>query len=1335
MRRLLKIAAWTLGVLVLLAGLLVGGVMVAGNTPAGRVAIERLTDRLTDGVVKLYGLGGTFPTQLTLERLELVDSGGIWLSANEISLHWAPLELLFNRVHVDTLHVTRLHMERTPISSGHGGAVSIPDIEVDQFAGDTVELGAPLVGTAATLSLAGHVRLRSLEDANTDVVAHRVGGEGDYTLHLHFDPKRMDASLTLHEPASGPLENLLSLPGLGALSATATLKGPRNAELIDVAMTAGGLHAAVQGSVDLTHESAEVAYELTAPALAPRPDVAWTRLALKGNWHGTLAAPSADGRLTVDALRIADTTRIAKLTADLTGSAGKLAAHAVLDGLEIPGPQPRLLAKSPLVIDASLPLNEAGSGPLAISASHVLLSVRGSADTRAATGGERAFTAVVKLPDLRPFAELADEDVRGTAVLTAKLIHSPMLDKLSLDSNFALGGGKAPWLAYVGPRVAVQLAANVNDQEVTVDAVHVAAGGTNFAASGRAARAAPNVGTRDARNALDRFIANVDARGELTIADLAALSSDVAGTLKVSARVSGSPHSLLATADIASRLSVRGSPSGEVDATLRADGLPSSPSGSLRAHGTLDGAPLTVDATLDRGIHRTLRLIMRDAEWKTAHLEGDVTADSQLSQSHGQLALRIEQLSDFDRLLGTSLSGSVTGNLGFVPASGRTEARLQLDAKDLVVNKIGGNLHLQALGNADALHLDLKADLPELYGAPLSFVSAGVLDIDSRELQLASASLAYRGATVRLLDPARLKFAEGLTVEAVKFGAGDAVAEIEGELSPEFDLRASLRQVKPELINVFSPGLLASGSIEADARLKGSAASPTGRLRLDATGIRFADGAATGLPPVDVQARARLADGAASINASLTAGAGSKLTASGSTPLDPNGALDLRIGGTLDVGLVNPLLEARGMRATGALTVDATVTGSAAAPSVGGGITLAKGSLRDYGHGVNLTDISADIVGDAGGLKIKSFEARAATGNVTATGTLGILEPLWPMDITITAKNAQPVASTIVTANLDAEVHVKGTLRERLDVAGKIDVHHATVGIPNSLPPDVAVLDVRRRGKAAAPAAQKHLMIGVDLTINAPQQVLVQGRGLDAEMGGQIKLAGTTDALVASGGLNLLRGSFSISGTKLNFTQDSKITFDGTGLQKKIDPTLDFTASTTVGDTTANLAITGPADAPRFNFTSSPSLPPDQIMSLLLFNTQNPSSLSALQVAQIGAALASLSGVGGNGFNPLTKLQKSLGLDRLNVGANTINTVTGPESSGAAIEAGRYISKRVYVEGRQSTTGNSQVQVDVDLTKHLKLQTRLGNGTAVTQGTTPENDPGSSIGLSYQFEY
>jgi len=214
------------------------------------------------------------------------------------------------------------------------------------------------------------------------------------------------------------------------------------------------------------------------------------------------------------------------------------------------------------------------------------------------------------------------------------------------------------------------------------------------------------------------------------------------------------------------------------------------------------------------------------------------------------------------------------------------------------------------------------------------------------------------------------------------------------------------------------------------------------------------------------------------------------------------------------------------------------------------------------------------------------------------------------------------------------------------------------------------------------------------------------------------------------------RGSLSIAGNRLTITE-GRVNFSGVGLQTKIDPMLDFTAQTTTStQTVASVHIFGLADAPRFEFTSNAGAPPDVIMAQLMFG-KDPSQLTALELAQAGAALATLSGVGGDGgINPLVKLQKSLGLDRLTLGSGaTTNTATGPENTGASIAAGRYISRRVYVEAKQTTLGTSQLETDVDLTKHLKLQTRLGNGTASVQGTTPENDPGSSVGLVYQFEY
>jgi translocation and assembly module TamB len=559
------------------------------------------------------------------------------------------------------------------------------------------------------------------------------------------------------------------------------------------------------------------------------------------------------------------------------------------------------------------------------------------------------------------------------------------------------------------------------------------------------------------------------------------------------------------------------------------------------------------------------------------------------------------------------------------------------------------------------------------------------------------------------------------------------VIDLKGQFAPTLDLRASVLHVKPDLVNVFAPEPLASGTIDARARLQGIASSPSGSVKVDVDDLRFADDAATGLPAVQLHARAKLADATASLEATLNAGPGSQLKASGNVPLNPDGALDLKVGGKLDVGMANPLLEARGLHAAGKLTIDATVTGNSGAPQVGGGITLSEGSLRDYSRGVNLSDIEAEVVGNQAGLLIKSFKATAVSGSMAMTGSFGVLQPGMPLDLKITAKDAQPVASNILTATLDADLHVSGKARERIDVAGTIHVIRAKIGIPNSLPPDVAVLDVRRRGKPAPVAGSKPVIVAIDITVRAPQEIIVQGRGLDAEMGGEIHLTGPSDELLASGDFNLLRGWFTLAGTRLEF-KEGRVGFDGAGLRKKIDPTLDFTAETTQAEYTIKLQISGPADAPRFDFSSSPSLPQDDIMARLLFGVPG-SQLTAFQYAQIAAALATLSGVGGNGINPLVKLQKSLGLDRLTVGANTSTTATGTENSGAAIAAGRYLTKRVYVEGKQTTTGASQVQIDVDLTKHLKLQTRLGNGTAVTQGTTPENDPGSSIGLSYQFEY
>ncbi len=93
MRRPLKITLWSLGGLLLLLPLILGVALIAGNTDAGRVAIESLTQRLTGGAVRLSGLAGSFPSHLRLRHLQLVDDRGVWLSADQIVVDWHPAAL------------------------------------------------------------------------------------------------------------------------------------------------------------------------------------------------------------------------------------------------------------------------------------------------------------------------------------------------------------------------------------------------------------------------------------------------------------------------------------------------------------------------------------------------------------------------------------------------------------------------------------------------------------------------------------------------------------------------------------------------------------------------------------------------------------------------------------------------------------------------------------------------------------------------------------------------------------------------------------------------------------------------------------------------------------------------------------------------------------------------------------------------------------------------------------------------------------------------------------------------------------------------------------------
>jgi translocation and assembly module TamB len=1310
MRKLRIVLVCAAGAITLLVAMLAGLVLVGGNTERGRDWIERLTDRLSAGQVRISGLQGSFPAQLTIDELRLSDANGVWLTAEHLRVRWSPWALLARRVDVHDLEVAHVAFERLPIvAPSQTGPTSIPIIEIAQAAIAELQLGPAVAGVGATVSLRGTLLLRSLEDASGNVSARRIGADGSYDLQFRFDRQRMDGRLQLHEPAEGPLENFLQLPGLGALSATATINGARGAEHLELIVDAGNLHGSAHGDINLIDASADLEYAVTGAQMQLRPDLGWQSIGLHGFWHGPASAARADGELHLDRLRLPGGWAVGDLNAHLAAASGTLTVAASASQLQIPGPNPQLLARDPVEINATLGLTEP-TRPLQLRATTRLLAL----EAQAPTAGPLSASLTLRINDLRPVAALAGEDLRGTALVKAEVSSSGAGMQLSVDANGALDHAlpetPAGWRKVLGDRPALQLSALWSERSIEISRLQLSGHTIEFALHG------------DASRAISGAVDGLGLHWNMNLTDLGEWSAALAGHLSASGELRGPMTDLSADASLQSSLSVQKTALGTITGSVQIHGLPGAASGRIQLAGLLDDAPLQFDLGFDRGRDGSLHALIRRGEWRSARLQGEMTigpanasgaAHPQASaQTRGRLELQVAQLGDLEHLLG---------------------------------QKLDGDADLSGEGVADAVNLQLRAHATKIGGEPATLSAAASLNLEKRTLRLTGLELESRQQTLQLAAPAMFSFADGLSVDRLQLSLQQSNLRLSGRLLPSLDLHASLQQVGPAFVNAFMPDLLAGGSGTAEAELTGTLSKPIGQIRIEADGIRFESDAATGLPAAALHADLRLEADTLSVDAKLSAGKNSQLTITGTAPLDQSGLLGLRLDGKLDIGLVSPLLEARGLQAAGDLEVAVRVGGSAIAPDIGGTIRVDNASLRDYVRGINLSDISAQFSGSQGALKVDRFTAHAAAGTLALSGTVGFLQPRIPVDLKLTADHAQAIANSLITANLDAALQIKGTALDRLDLVGSVQIHRATIGIPSALPPNVAVLDVRRRGRKAPRPLDPQLVIGLNIAVHAPNEILVQGRGLDAELGGDLQVGGTVDAPAISGGFDLQRGSFSIAGSSLPILAPGHVRFDGAGLKSKLDPTLDFTAQKIVTDATVTLNITGLADAPKFDFSSTPPMPQEEILARLLFGVPT-SQLTPLMVAQIGAALAVLSIGGDGGFNPLVKLQKSLGLDRLNFGSNatagstatasgTGTAAPGSTATGYNVAAGRYIAKRVYVEAKQSTTGSTQLQVDVDLTKHLKLQTRLGNGTAITQGMTPDNDPGSSIGLSYQIEY
>ena len=1332
MRCVSRWIGWAMALLLGLPLFLAALVVLAANTRQGRDWIERTVPNLTGGKVVLGELGGRFPDAPRIGHIGIADSTGPWLAIDNLALDWSPSRLLAGVADIQKLEAGHIAVERPPApsppESEPSPALSLPvGIRLRSLRVQRLDLAPAVAGIAAALSIDGAAWLAAPDRGGAELSIRRLDGDGSYQFRGHIESTHVEARLSAREPGSGLLASLAKLPELGALDLDAELNGPYSIPRVRLNLAAGPLQASVRGALDLDHDSADLAVTAAAPAMQPRPDLSWHSMALDAKVHGPFVRPAAQATLRIKALNAAGTA-IPETAMEVRGDAGEVHLRASFAGIRIPGPRPELLQAAPLSLEAQIRL-DAPDRPVSFAVKHPLLAI----DGKAAAGGEPRGEATLKLPDLAPWAAAAGLESRGSSLWVLRAATRGDTTQIEAEGKLAVIGGMEPLPALVGESAKLGFAIDLRGSDITLSRLRFDGKALTLSADG-------TVSDKSA-----------ELNWKLGLAELAAVTPTLSGRAELKGQVAGPRDNLTVTADLQGELAAKGLPRGPVAAKLRLQGLPRSPSGALTAQGMLNGAQLQLALEAQRGADGATRIAIQHADWKSAHGEGALTLPKDANLPIGKIDLRMARLEDLQALLGQPLAGSASASLEATEREGRlrleghalrwaetasvghaaldlaiadpakhpvVNGRLALE--DIAAGAIDGSAKLEAQGPATALGLRWSADLRNLGGAGAQLAGVALLDIPARKVAVSDFQANWKQETLRLLEPARIGYGDGLTVDRLRIGFREAVLEVVGRATPTLDLDVELREVSANLAGLFVPGLGMDGTLRAEARLSGTPARPSGIVKVEASGLRAHSGPGRALPPVNLIASADLAGTSAHLDSSLKAGSVGSLAVTGQAPLVPAREFGLRATGALDLKLLDPLLMAQGRRVRGQIALQGNLAGTLAEPRLEGTMQLDRGEVQDFTQGLHIADISALLQAEGDTIRVVRFQGRAGPGTLSLGGSMGPLAPNPKIDLSLTARNARPLDSDRLTVSLNADLTLRGRVAEHLDAAGIVRIQRAEIRIPEHMPTGIAVLDVRKPGAPPPPPPPPGPELGLDLTLTAPDEIFVRGRGLDAELGGTVHLRGATAKPRPEGHFEMRRGEFSLAGKTLIFSK-GVVGFDGGKLS---DPSLDFTANTTSNNITATLGVGGTARKPRITLSSVPELPPDEVLAQLLFG-HSTASLGPLEMVQIASAVASLTGVASGVGDPLDSVRKGLRLDRLAIG--------GGGSGGPTLEAGRYVAPGVFVGAKQGISGSgTQGMVQIDITRGLKVEGSVGTGSASTAGA---NAGTNSVGVIYQIEY
>ncbi|MEN8831981.1 translocation/assembly module TamB domain-containing protein [Pacificibacter sp.] len=549
------------------------------------------------------------------------------------------------------------------------------------------------------------------------------------------------------------------------------------------------------------------------------------------------------------------------------------------------------------------------------------------------------------------------------------------------------------------------------------------------------------------------------------------------------------------------------------------------------------------------------------------------------------------------------------------------------------------------------------------------------------------------------------------TTQSASIGIPKVDALLAGQ--SQFDISA-VRDETGLTLNQFD---LRTSAIQAQGsgRLTSAASNLTFTASLDDIGRL--DAGIQGPLSTEAQVKRTTADEPWQASATMTGPGGSNAQVSGSIANTFKRA-NLSLSGSAPLGLVNALTTSALLQGTA--DFDLQLDGPLALSSLKGTLSTRENaravvsatglSLKLDQFRVNLADANAAIEANA---------TADTGGRFTATGRVGLTQG-FQSNIDIALENVVFTGPDLFTTTVGGSLGITGPLLGTPRVSGALLLGRTDIRVaPAALGAGGGILDVthqsepslvrqtRARAGLLAEAGKQTSQrdIALDVSVSAPNQVFIRGRGLDAELGGTVRLTGTTQDIVPVGQFSLIRGRLSILGKRIELQQGRLV------LQGDFDPNFSLVAVTSTDDLDISMTTSGRISAPKFALSSSPDLPQEEILAQFLFG-RALSDISAFQAAQLVAAIATLTG---NGDGVVGSIRDGIGVDDLDL--------TTSEQGEAALRIGKYLSDKVYTDVTIDSAGKSIINLNLDASDTVTFKGSM----------SPDGD--TSLGVFFEKDY